>query len=120
MDEYDFRDITNKLKQQGVTIIGADKQLTNKSIMKLSDLMNEQNITEDESDIIEDLKRILKTWETKEYDSPEDRYQEYFLDIQELVEDYEEEMVLNKPDLTNLSEARKRKFIRKELKRLMQ
>ena len=34
MDEYDFRDITNKLKQQGVTIIGADKQLTNKSIMK--------------------------------------------------------------------------------------
>ena len=39
MDEDEFRDITFKLKQQGVTIIGADSQLTENNIMKLVNLV---------------------------------------------------------------------------------
>lgn len=38
MDEYEFRNITFQLKQQGVTVIGADSQLTEKT-MKLKDLV---------------------------------------------------------------------------------
>ena len=39
MDEDEFRDITFKLKQQGVTVIGADSQLTENNIMKLVNLV---------------------------------------------------------------------------------
>ena len=42
MDEDAFRDITIKLKQQGVTVIGADEVLTEKKIMKLTDLITEE------------------------------------------------------------------------------
>jgi len=38
MDEYEFRNITFQLKQQGVTVIGADTQLTEKT-MKLVNLV---------------------------------------------------------------------------------
>ena len=38
MDEYEFRNITFQLKQQGVTVIGADSQLTEKT-MKLVNLV---------------------------------------------------------------------------------
>jgi hypothetical protein len=38
MDEYEFRNITFQLKQQGVTVIGADSQLTEKT-MKLANLI---------------------------------------------------------------------------------
>jgi hypothetical protein len=41
MDEEAFRDITIKLKQQGVTLIGADEVLTENKIMKLTDLIKE-------------------------------------------------------------------------------
>ena len=33
MDEEEFRNIVNRLKQQGVTIIGADSQLTERKII---------------------------------------------------------------------------------------
>ena len=39
MDEDEFKDITFKLKQQGVTVIGADSQLTENNIMKLVNLV---------------------------------------------------------------------------------
>ena len=39
MDEDEFRNITMRLKQQGVTIIGADTQLTENDIMKLVNLV---------------------------------------------------------------------------------
>ena len=39
MDEDEFRDITFKLKQQGVTVIGADSQLTENYIMNLVNLI---------------------------------------------------------------------------------
>ena len=112
MDEDAFRDITTKLAQQGVTLMGADNQLTERKMKKLIDLMNEvegytdQNIKNyplgnDEDgpsqgfnsdalgDILYDLKRILEEWKTKKYDSATDRYIEYNLDIEELVKDYE-------------------------------
>ena len=39
IDKDEFRDITFKLKQQGVTVIGADSQLTENNIMKLVNLV---------------------------------------------------------------------------------
>ena len=102
VDEDDFRNIVNKLKQQGVTIIGADSQLTEHKIMKLSKLLEQYNIEEDPTsqgfksdmakDIIMDLKKMLNTFSTKKYDSAEQRYQEYFDDIQQLVDEYESQM----------------------------
>ena len=38
-DEYDFRKIAKKLKGEGIRIIGADAQLTERQIMKLVDLV---------------------------------------------------------------------------------
>tara|TARA_R110000824_G_scaffold55565_1_gene152957 strand:+ start:222 stop:719 length:498 start_codon:yes stop_codon:yes gene_type:complete len=118
ISEDEFRDLSLKLKQQGVTLIGADSALTENKIMKLTDLMNEQNVMEGkELDIIEDLKHILKQWETKDYISPEERFQEYFLDIEELVEDYEEEVELNKhdvaSDISSMNEQKLRRLIQK-------
>ena len=104
MNEEGFRDIVNKLRQQGVTIIGADEQLTEKKIMNLAKLLGEQfNGVEDDltsqgfesdpiKDILTDLKNILVEWETKKYDTPEERYTEYFQDIEELVNQYETEL----------------------------
>ena len=42
-DEYDFRDIVRLLKVSGITTIGADSQLTEKNIMKLTDLIKEMS-----------------------------------------------------------------------------
>ena len=39
MDEDEFRNITMRLKQQGITVIGADSQLTENNIMKLVNLV---------------------------------------------------------------------------------
>ena len=76
LDNEGFVDIVNRLKQQGVTIIGADSQLTERKIMKLAKLLNEQfNLEDDTSsqgfesdmakDIIMDLKKMLNTFSTK-------------------------------------------------------
>jgi len=45
MDEYEFRNITFQLKQQGVTVIGADSQLTENK-MKLTNLISEDTTAE--------------------------------------------------------------------------
>ena len=39
--------------------------------------------------VIEELKQILAQWEEKEYDSDEDRWQEYYKDIEKLVDKHE-------------------------------
>ena len=71
MDEDDFRKLVIKLKQQGVTVIGADEELTERKIMKLTDLITEdfsKNLNENDADsLITALKNILQTWETKQY-----------------------------------------------------
>ena len=148
LDEEGFKDIVNKLKYQGVTIIGADTQLTERKIMKLTKLLGEQDLKkvyplEDDpssqgfesdraEDIIIDLKRTLETWRTKKYDSAEDRYQEYALDIEELVDEYErgmtrdyqdrdDDFAMHKTmmDAPDLYERKIREGIRKEINKLL-
>ena len=148
MDEEGFRSITMKLKQQGVTIIGADTQLTERKIMKLTKLLAEQeskkvySLEDDPSsqgfssnaaeDIIFDLKNMLKVWATKKYDSAEDRYTEYALDVEELIKDYEmgmthdyedreDDYAMHKTmmDAPDLYEQKIRNKIRKEINKLL-
>ena len=124
MDEDAFRNIVTKLKQQGVTIIGADEELTERKIMKLTDLIKEdfsKNLNENEGDtIIQALKNILVTWETKQYTDDKTRWEEYYIDIEELVQDFEEERAMDTPvpsQLAALQEQKVRKLIRKTLRK---
>ena len=120
MDEDAFRDITIKLKQQGVTVIGADEVLTEKKIMKLTDLITEEfskNLDESDSDsLIEALKNILQEWQNKQYADDKSRWEEYYMDIDELVTDFEEEEVMNRPTSLALQEDKVRKLIRKTIR----
>jgi len=120
MDEEAFRDIVTKLKQQGVTVIGADEKLTEKKIMKLTDLINEdfsKNLDEQEGDsIIRALKNTLQVWQSKTYADDKSRWEEYYMDIDELVSDFEEEKAMDTPapsQLASLQEKKVRKAIRK-------
>ena len=123
MDEDAFRNIVMKLKQQGVTTIGADEELTERKIMKLTDLIKEdfsKNLDESDSDnLIMALKNILQVWQTKQYPDDKTRWEEYYMDIQELVEDFEEERSMDTPtpsQLANLQEQKVRKLIRKTIR----
>ena len=67
IDEFDFREIVLLLKKNGITTIGADEQLSEKKIMKLTSLLKETpgyneeqpNRMESADDIISKLKQIL-------------------------------------------------------------
>ena len=61
-------------------------------------------------DIIDRLGQILEEWETKEYQSDQDRWNQYFLDIEELVEDYKENQSIDRPD-TSIQEQKLKKLI---------
>ena len=124
MDEDAFRNIVMKLKQQGVTTIGADEVLTERKIMKLTDLITEdfsKNLDESESEnIIQALKNTLQVWETKQYPDDKTRWEEYFIDIEELIQDFEEERSIDTPapsSLADLQEQKVRKLIRKTLRK---
>tara|TARA_R110000765_G_scaffold290194_1_gene386185 strand:- start:52 stop:399 length:348 start_codon:yes stop_codon:yes gene_type:complete len=113
------------LKQNGVTTIGADDQLTERKIMKLVDLITEMpDMNEDRGDnVIDDLKKILNIWDEKQYNSDEERWHEYHMDIEELIEDYEEEEALDTPapsSLANLDERKMKNVVRKEIRKLLQ
>jgi len=123
MGEDAFRNIVIKLKQQGVTIIGADEELTERKIMKLTDLITEdfsKNLDESDGDnLIMALKNILQVWQTKQYADDKSRWEEYYMDIQELVEDFEEERSMDTPtpsQLAALQEQKVRKLIRKTIR----
>ena len=120
MDEDAFRNITIKLKQQGVTIIGADETLTEKKIMKLADLITEgfsKNLDENDGDsIITALQNILQVWQSKQYADDRSRWEEYYMDIDELVTDFEEEAVMDRPTSYALQEEKLRKVIRKMIR----
>ena len=114
MDYDGFHDIVILLKNNGITAIGADEQLSEKKIMKLTDFLYEQktpNRMESADDIIDVLEKILETWEKKEYASDEARWNEYYLDIEELVEDYKENQSIDRPDV-NLQEKKLKKLIK--------
>ena len=118
--DYDgFHDIVILLKNNGVTTIGADDQLTEKNIMKLTNLLKEQqgdfNPMESADDIIARLEEILVEWERKEYKDDKDRYENYYLDIEELVEDYKENQSIDTPD-TSLQEKKLKKLIKRLVK----
>ena len=118
VDEYEFKDIVMLLKNNGVSVIGADEQLSERKIMKLTDLLKENenpNRMESADDIIDALEKILETWETKEYESDEARWNEYYLDIEDLVTDYKENQSIDMPD-TTLQEQKLRKLIQKVIK----
>ena len=118
MDYDGFKDIVLLLKRNGITTIGADSQLTERNIMKLSNLLELTGMEDSKpskgfgkgdsmagaDDIIDRLKQILKTWETKEYASDKERYEEYFMDIDELVEDWEENRYSDLEDVSDIDE----------------
>jgi len=94
VDEYEFKDIVMLLKNNGITTIGADNTLTERNIMKLTDLLKEQP-SPDENNLIDVLKRALESWEKPDYrggiDSCE-KSDHYFEDIKDIIEDYEEDL----------------------------
>ena len=73
-----------KLKQQGVTVIGADEELTERKIMKLTDLIKEEfskNLNESDADsLIMALKNTLQVWQSKQYADDKSRWEEYYMD----------------------------------------
>ena len=123
--DYDgFQDIVILLKNNGVTTIGADEQLTERKIMKLTDFLIEQpeqpeterpNRMESADDIIAKLEAVLELWERKEYEDDRDRWENYFLDIEEIVEDYKENQSIDRPD-TSLQEKKLRALIQNIIK----
>ena len=123
IDEFDFSDIVKTLKNSGVTTIGADNQLTERNIMKLTDLIKEQGNPE-ENEMIDILKRILVNWEDPQYKGGGmakcERSDHYYIDIEELIEDYEEEATMNMPDTSNIQEKKIKNLISKEIKKIMQ
>ena len=121
VDEHGFRDIVMLLKKNGVTTIGADDTLTEKKIMKLTNLLKEQP-SPDENNIIDILKQTLERWEESTYrggiESCE-KSDHYFEDIKDIIEDYEEEIYMDTPapsDLSNLQEQKLRNLIRKTIR----
>ena len=77
--------------------------------------VNYPNRMESADDIIEMLVKILEEWETKEYKSDEDRWNQYYLDIEELVDDFKENQSIDRPD-TDIQEQKLRKLIQKVIK----
>jgi hypothetical protein len=93
VDKYEFKDIVLLLKNNGITTIGADNHLTEKKIMKLMNILKEQeNI--DENTIIDKLKETLVSWEQPKYKGGIEgceKSNHYFEDIKDIIENYEDE-----------------------------
>ena len=123
IDEFEFEEIVILLNANGITTIGDDEVLTERKIMKLTDLLKETpgyneeqpNRMETADDIIAKLKDYLEEWKKKEYKDDVDRWSQYALDIENLVEDYEENQSIDRPD-TNLSEHELRNIIKSIIK----
>ena len=96
LDEEEFRNMVFLLKRlDGVTLMGVDSQLTEKSIMKLTNLIKEFAPTvadQTRPKYLEALKNILKVWATKEYKDDRDKWTQYGMDIQQLVEVWDAEI----------------------------
>jgi hypothetical protein len=133
IDEYDFKDIVMLLKSNGVTTIGADETLTERNIMKLTDLLKEQG-SPDENNIIDQLESALKRWEedkTPPYDRLDscERSDQYHEDIKDIIDGFknplpspgeedriekdDEDLANAKMDLDTMQEQKLKKLIRK-------
>jgi phosphoribosyl 1,2-cyclic phosphodiesterase len=118
MDEDAFRNIVTKLKQQGVTVIGADEELTERKIMKLTDLLKEAPTLEEieNNPLLNALKRTVQSWSTKQYNTDREKWEEFALDIEELIQDYEEQQEYDKGFYTEGKKDKLRKLIRKTIR----
>ena len=109
-----------------MTTIGADEELTEKKIMKLTDLLKEApNLGESVYDpILNALKRTLQSWSSKQYIDDKNKWEEFTLDIEELIQDFEEEKPqpavavdsYRKSNMPSLEEQKLRKLIRKTIR----
>ena len=118
MDEDAFRNIVTKLKQQGVTVIGADEELTERKIMKLTDLLKEAPTLEEmeNNPLLNALKRTVQSWSTKRYNTDREKWEEFALDIEELIQDYEEQQEYDRGFYTEGKKDKLRKLIRKTIR----
>ena len=118
MDEDAFRNIVTKLKQQGVTVIGADEELTERKIMKLTDLLKETPTLEEmeNNPLLNALKRTVQSWSTKRYNTDREKWEEFALDIEELIQDYEEQQEYDRGFYTEGKKDKIRKLIRKTIR----
>lgn len=103
VDYDDFQNIVMSLKSNGVTTIGADDQLTERKIMKLTDLLEQDKIPnrmDTAEDIIEKVEEIIT-------DNPDTA-----LDLlEDMVEDFYENQSIDRPD-TSLQEQKLKKLIK--------
>jgi hypothetical protein len=145
MSEKKFSDISIFLNgTDGVTLMGVDDQLTERKIMKLSNLIKEFTLGDNEEtsiyppgssengfiDIITALQKALQDWQDKYatgyYTSEQNRADEYYSDIKDIVDAYKDQMPVNKAagemgnysqaERTPLSEQKLRKLIRKTIR----
>ena len=126
-DEYDFRDIVSLLKRNGITTIGADSHLTERNIMKLTDLLKEQP-SPDENNLIDILKNRLEVMEDPAYRGGLEGCEksDHFLEeIREIIEDYEEGMGMDAiavgaddaRDFSPMQEQKLKQIIKNEIRR---
>jgi len=142
MDEEEFKHIVNQLNSKdGVSLIGVDTQLTEKKIMKLSDLIKEWEEVPSNGeerpklyppdhngfmDLVSALEKTLQIWKDRYvggyYTDEKNRADDYFTDIQEMVEIYKEKAPTQSQgemgdyDSKNLNEQKLRKLIRKTIR----
>tara|TARA_Y100001938_G_scaffold129386_1_gene184231 strand:+ start:54 stop:536 length:483 start_codon:yes stop_codon:yes gene_type:complete len=118
MDEDEFRSIVIKLKQQGVTVIGADEELTERKIMKLTDLLKEAPTLEEmeNNPLLNALKRTVQSWSNKQYPDHKTKSEEFILDIEELIQDFEEQQEYDRGFYTEGKKDKLRKLIRKTIR----
>ncbi len=127
ISEEHFRSISNQLKQQGVTLIGVDTQLTERKIMKLTDLIKEDHVEgmPNKDNVIDILRNMVRKWSTTTYINDKERGDDFFLDIRELIEDFEEEQTINYPThlqnpnlrTTSLQEQKFRALVKKQIRK---
>ena len=107
VDYDEFLDIVLLLKRNGITTIGADDQLTERNIMKLTDLLEQNkrpNRMESAEDVIERVDEIIT-------DNPDTA-----LDLLEnMIEDFYETRSIDYPD-TSLQEKKLKKLIQTVIK----
>ena len=144
MDEDNFRYIVSQLQNQGVTMIGVDTQLTEKKIMKLTDLIKEEAANPEMSDYpnsysadnsgwipVSKLEQIRDEWNKKHqsgyYRDPQHRADEYMMDIEDMIDfwksyydDVEDKKAKNMQGtnlpVASLAEQKLRKLIRKTIR----
>ena len=112
IDYYAFKDIVLLLKSNGITTIGADEQLTEKKIMKLSNLLKEES--PEENNFIDDIRRALEK-NRELFNNP------MFRTISDIIKNYEmggdEERMMNMSE-NKITESKIRKLISDEFNKI--